>query len=295
MTLATDDSLGLRRLAPSFVGEITDLRLTDDTLAEHADAIRRAFLDNKVLVLRGQEISPELFSAFGGLFGEPDPHHVIAMRHPDEPNLTILSNQDEPGRKPQAKYFGAGWHSDYSYKAAPAAATMLLGMEVPAEGGDTLFADMEAAFAVLSESRKAELRRLRLRHQYRWSPDRTDPWARWTFLSESERAATPEVVHPLVRRHPETGRESLMIAPRIIGSVIGVEGMEEAQSDALIDALMRHAVEDRFVYRHRYRPDDVVVWDNRCTLHCATTDTLAADKVRRMLRVTIRGEPPIPA
>jgi len=295
VTQTTEDNPCVRRLGPTFGGELSGIRLSTDTLAAHAGAIHRAFLDSKVLVLRDQQITPALFSAFGALFGEPDPHHVIAMRHPEQPNLTVLSNQDEPGRKPQAKYFGAGWHSDYSYKAVPAAATMLLATEVPDEGGDTLFADMEAAFAALPEERKSELRRLRVRHQYRWSPDRTDPWARWTFLSERERAATPEVVHPLVRRHPETGRESLMIAPRVIGSVIGIEGMEPAASDALIDDLMRHAVSERFVYRHRYRPWDIIVWDNRCTLHCATTDTLAADKVRRMLRITIRGLPPIPA
>lgn len=295
MSQINDAATAVRRLAPTFGGELSAGPLSAGVLARDAGLIRRAFLDSKVLVIRDQQITPELFSAFGELFGEPDPHHVIAMRHPEQPNLTILSNQDEPGRKPQAKYFGAGWHSDYSYKAVPAAATMLLATEVPVEGGDTLFADMEAAFDALSDSRKAELRRLRVRHQYRWSPDRSDPWARWTFLSESERAATPGVVHPLVRRHPETGRESLLIAPRVIGSVIGIDGMDEAESDALIDDLMRHSVEERFVYRHHYRPWDIVVWDNRCTLHCATTNRLAADQVRRMLRITIRGLPPIPA
>lgn len=295
MALFIDEASGLRSLAGTFGGEMRGIRLSDDALAEQAGAIRSAFLESKVLVLRGQDVSPALFGAFGRLFGEPDAHHVLAMRHPEEPTLTVLSNQDEPGRKPQAKYFGAGWHSDYSYKAAPAAATMLLATEVPDAGGDTLFADMEAAFAALPAERQAALRRLRVRHQYRWSPDRTDPWARWTFLSEAEQAATPEVVHPLVRRHPDTGRESLMIAPRSIGHVIGIDGMAPAESDALIDELMRHATSEGFVYRHRYHPWDIVVWDNRCTLHCATTDTLEAAKVRRMLRITIRGLPPIAA
>lgn len=288
-------SFETRRLAQGFAAEITGMVLSFDIIRRDGEQLRQALLDHKVIVLRDQPIEPAVFRAFGALFGEPDPHHVQAMRHPEQPELTVLSNQEEPGRKPQAKHFGAGWHSDYSYKAVPAAATMLHALKVPDEGGDTLFADMEAAFAELPEARRAELRRMRVRHQYRWSPDRSDPWARWIFLSEAEQAATPEVVHPLVRRHPDTGRESLMLAPRVTGHVIGIEGMDAAESDALIDDLMRHAIAERFIYRHSYRPNDVVVWDNRCGLHCATTDVLAAHKVRRMLRITTRGLPPIAA
>lgn len=287
--------LTTRRLAPTFIGEIEGFQISETSVVENRDAIHRAYLDHKVIVLRDQRITPATFAAFGAIFGESDPHHVVSMRHPDQPALTILSNQDEVGRKPQMKTFGAGWHSDYSYKAVPAAATILFGTEVPSEGGDTLFADTTAAFADLPEARKAELRKLRVRHEYRWSPDRSAPGARWNALTESEQRATPEVIHPLVRRHPDTGAESLFIAPSLISGLKGIEGMDERDGLALIEELGAHILGSKYVYRHVWKPFDVVVWDNRCTNHCATTDQLAGTAVRRMVRITTKGTPPVQA
>jgi taurine dioxygenase len=285
----------VQRLAPTFVGELQDLLISEASIVEHRDAIHRVYLDHKVIVLRNQTITPAAFAAFGAIFGEAEPHHVISMRHPQQPELTILSNQDEVGRNPQMKTCGAGWHPDYSYKAVPAAATILLGTEVPNEGGDTLFADTAAAFADLAESRKAELRKLRVRHEYRWSPDRSHPGARWNALTESEQRATPEVIHPLVRRHPETGAESLFIAPSLISGLKGIEGMEEQEGLELIEELGAHILSPKYVYRHVWKPFDVVVWDNRCTNHCATTDELPGTAVRRMFCITTKGTVPVPA
>lgn len=211
------------------------------------------------------------------------------MRHPEIPAVVMLSNQDEIGRNPIMKYFGDGWHSDSSYKEIPANATMLYGIEIPDEGGDTLFADVEAAFNDLPESQKVYLRTLRLRHQYRWSPDREDHWARWKFVGGIERAATPEYIHPLVRRNPDTGTETLHIAPRIIGSVIGIEGMPFEESDPLLDRLTQHITQVKYQYRHKWSKNDVVVWDNRRLLHSATTKDMVQTKVRRLLRVTTKG------
>ncbi|MEH2508903.1 taurine dioxygenase [Nitrobacteraceae bacterium AZCC 1564] len=284
-----------QRLAPTFIGEIQDFLISEESVAEHRGALHQAYLDHKVIVLRNQNVTPAAFAAFGAIFGEPDPHHVISMRHPEQPELTILSNQDEVGRNPQMKTFGSGWHSDYSYKAVPAAATILLGTEVPSEGGDTLFADTAAAFADLPEARKAELRKLWVRHEYRWSPDRSHPGARWSALTESEQKATPEVSHPLVRKHPETGTEALFIAPSLISGLKGIEGMEESEALALIEELGAHILSAKYVYRHVWKPFDVVVWDNRCTNHCGTTDELPSTAVRRMFRITTKGTVPIPA
>ena len=287
--------LDARRLAPTFAGEVQDFKISESSVRQHWRDIYNTYLEHKVLVFHDQNISPRDFAAFGSVFGEAERHHVLAMRHPQEPTLTMLSNQNEAGRNPIMKYFGDGWHADSSYKAVPANATMLLGIEIPEGGGDTLFADVEAAFEDLPEKVKSELRTLRVRHQYRWSPDRNDPWARWKFVGEAERKSTPEVVHPLVRRHPDTGRETLHLAPRIIGSVIGVEGMDPKKGDALIDDLMSHATNERFVYRHKWRLHDVIVWDNRCLLHSATTRDLPEDMVRRLLRITTTGTSVVPA
>ncbi len=276
-------------LGSGFAAEITDLPLTHDSIRGRGRDLYRTYLEQKVIVLRDQHIDTETFASFGTIFGCPEIHHVRAMRHPDIPMLTMLSNQSEPGRNDVMRYFGDGWHADSSYKSVTAAATMLWGVEVPDEGGDTLFADAAAAYRDLPEHEKAFLRRLRLRHQYRWSPNREDPWARWKFVGEAERRDTPEVIHPLVKRHPETGVESLHIAPRIIGSVIGIEGMPQEDSDRLIDSLMAHITQPAYVYRHRWMPHDIVVWDNRSLLHSATTKTLPPGKVRRLLRITTTG------
>ncbi|MEU6523442.1 TauD/TfdA family dioxygenase [Streptomyces sp. NPDC046924] len=283
------------RLAPTFAAEVKGLPLTAEVIQEAGRAIYEAYLAHKVLVFRAQDIDARTFAQFGTVFGRPEEHHVLKLRHPEEPTLTFLSNQDEPGRNKEMKTSGQGWHSDYSYKLVPGSSTMLHGVQIPSEGGDTLFADGEAAFAALPEERKAYLRTLRVRHHYRWSPDREDPWARWKYIGPEERKKTPPVTHPLVRRHPDTGRETLFIQPRIIGSVVGIEGLEEAESTALIEELVGHITSEPYVYRHKWSPLDVVVWDNRCVLHSATTKDLDEKHVRRLLRLTTHGQPVTPS
>lgn len=294
MRLSTN-AINAERLAPSFVGKIVDLELTEDTISTYRRAIYEAYLVHKVLIFPNQNITPQIFAEFGKIFGEPEIHHVIKLRHPDEPTLTFISNQEEVGRNKEMKYSGDGWHSDYSYKLLPANATMLHGIEIPQEGGDTLFADAEAAFSDLSKNRKSQLRRLRVRHQYRWSPDRDDPWARWKYIGPEEREKTPEITHPLVRLHPDTGRETLFIQPRVIGSVVGIADMPEDESTSLIEELITHITSEPYLYRHCWSPQDIIVWDNRCILHSATTKELEETHVRRLLRLTTYGSAVTPS
>ncbi|MFD5520095.1 TauD/TfdA dioxygenase family protein [Streptomyces sp. NPDC127066] len=283
------------RLAGTFAAEVKELTLDVNVIEDLGRTVYEKYLEHKVLVFRGQDISAKTFAAFGTIFGRPEEHHLIKLRHPEEPTLSLLSNQNEPGRNKEMKTSGQGWHSDYSYKLVPGSATMLHGLEIPESGGDTLFADAEAAFAALPEERKAYLRTLRVRHQYRWSPDREDPWARWKYIGPEERRQTPQISHPLVRRHPDTGRETLFIQPRVIGSVVAVEGLPEDESTALIEELIAHITSEPYVYRHRWSPLDVVVWDNRCVLHSATTKDLDERHVRRLLRLTTHGQPVTPS
>jgi taurine dioxygenase len=289
MTPGREKKLKVTRIGRTLAAEISDLEINNETISNYRDEIYRAYLEHKVIIFREQSITADIFSSFGKIFGTAEIHHVRAMRHSSIPTLTMLSNQAEPGRNDVMKYFGDGWHADSSYKPVTAAATMLWGLEIPDEGGDTLFADTQAAYQDLPANEREALKKLRLRHQYRWSPNREDPWARWKFVGEAERRETPEVVHPLVKRHPETGLESLHIAPRIIGSVIGIEGMNPSESDRLIDELMAHATNQKYLHRHQWRKNDIIVWDNRSLLHSATTKNLPKDKVRRLLRITTTG------
>ncbi|WP_405166648.1 TauD/TfdA family dioxygenase [Nocardia sp. NBC_01499] len=293
--MTVDTAVIATRLSETFVAEVTGLTISPEITSEFGRSIYEHYLDHKVLVFRRQDIDAGAFAGFGTIFGRPEEHHVVKLRHPEQPTLTYLSNQDELGRNKEMKTSGQGWHSDYSYKLVPGGATMLHGLEIPVAGGDTLFADAEAAFAALPEARKEFLRTLRVRHQYRWSPDRTDPWARWQYIGPEERKRTPEITHPLVRRHPDTGRESLFIQPRVIGSVIGIAEMAEAESTELIEELVAHITSAPYVYRHSWNPLDVVVWDNRCVLHSATTKDLDEKHVRRLLRLTTHGQPVTPS
>lgn len=287
--------LNVTRLQSTFAGLIDGLTIDSELDLGTRRNVYESFVDHKVLVLRNHNAGAREFALFGKIFGEPDMHHVVKLRHPDEPTLTYISNQRELGRNEEMRYSGDGWHSDYSYKLVPSAATMLLGMEIPEQGGDTLFADAEAAFADLPNSEKTSLRKLRVRHQYRWSPDREDPWARWKYIGEDERRATPEITHPLVRIHPDSGKEVLFIQPRVIGSVVAIEGMEERESTQLIGNLIDHITMDKYVYRHSWLAGDIVVWDNRSVIHSATTKGLPEQYVRKLLRLTTKGSPVTPA
>ena len=293
--LISTGTLEVMRIGNSFAGKITNLPLTYENIKEHSRAIYEAYLDHKVLIFPEQDITPRKFAEFGRIFGEPEQHHIIKSRHPDEPTLTYITNQEELGRNKEMKYSGDGWHSDYSYKLIPANATMLHGIQIPETRADTIFADAESAFEDLPEKKKAFLRTVRVRHHYRWSPDREDPWARWKYIGPSERKKTPEITHPLVRRHSDTGRETLFIQPRIIGSVVAITDMEEERSTALIEELIAHITSDRYIYRHVWNPNDVVVWDNRCVLHSATTKGLNECHVRRLLRLTTHGSAVTPS
>nr|WP_176025042.1 TauD/TfdA family dioxygenase [Brucella pseudintermedia] len=287
--------LTTRELGPGFALEISGISNSFPNDPDELQKIYDYFLSRKVIVIRNARISAAAFVEFSKLFGAADPHHVAAVRHPSEPVITVLSNQDEIGRSPEMKKFGAGWHSDYSYLRTPSKATMLLGVEVPEEGGDTLFADTAQAFEALPDHLQKQILGRKVRHEYRFMKDRSHPGARWNMLSEAEQAATPEVQHPLVIRHPETGKNCLFIAPSAIAGIKGIADMEEEESDALLSQLFAHMTLPAFVYRHQWRPYDLVVWDNRSTIHAATTDQLPSDRVRRMYRITTNGSEPIAA
>lgn len=287
-------ALVVRPLNKTFAAEVSNVDLSRALDAESWDRFHRAYLDYKVLTVKGQLLTAFQFQTLGERFGPVEAHVVSMFHHEDSAGITVLSNRVEMGRPKGIRDAGSHWHSDYSYKATPANATLLYALEVPEDGGDTLFADLAAAYEALPQEIKRRIQGRYARHQYRWHRDRQHPESRWLLLSEEERRNTPEVIHPLVRRHPDTGAKSVYVFPGITSGVMGIEGLPEDESDALLETLYRHCTQERFQLRYRWQPGDVVIWDNRSTMHCATTDKLPPDKYRTLWRLNTTGSVPVP-
>jgi len=272
--------------ACGFGAEVTQLSLAaalpEAVLAE----VRCAWAAHSVLWFPDQPLSLEALEAFTlqlGPFGE-DPF-IEAL--PDHPH--IIEVRREPGER--AVNFGAAWHSDWSFQEKPPSATLLHAKIVPPAGGDTLYADGYRAWEALSETMRELLSGLRAVHSasLAYGPrgvlarDHHERSMKIVVSPEAERTQT----HPLVRRHPESGRRALFVNPVYTR---GIEGMADSESQALLGFLWEHMVRDEFVYRHRWQPNMLTVWDNRCAMHFADG---GYDGHRRLMhRTTVAGERP---
>ena len=282
----------VRRIGETFFAEVDDVDVSKGFDAAEWQAFYDAYLEHQVLVLHGQTLSAARFHALGERFGPVEPHTVSMYHHDEFKGITVLSNRTEMGRPKGIRDAGSSWHSDYSYKPVPANATMLYALEIPDAGGDTIFADLAAAYRALSDEKKASLEGLRVRQQYRWSRDKTHVEARWNLLNETEREKTPEVVHPLVRTHPETGRKGLFISNAVSTGIKDIFDLAPDASQSLIDELFAHTDDPRFQVRHKWQVGDLVIWDNRTLMHKATTDVLPPDKFRTLYRINTTGTAP---
>lgn len=286
------NNLTLRRLAGHVGAEIDGIDLNADMSDAAFAEILDAFHAHAVLVFRGQDLSPDRQVAFSRRFGPAIEHVLEGFRLGGHPEVFVVSNVHEDGKPKGAVYAGQYWHSDLSYMAEPAMASMLHAHQVPSAGGDTMFAAMHAAHDALSPPLGEFLAGLQAVHDYTHAYD--------TVLSKlpgrapmtaAEKAKVPPVVHPVIRRHPATERSALYVNP---GFTTPIQGLEEDESRALLDFLFAHATRPEFIYRHHWRPGDVVIWDNRCLMHRAVADYDMAE-ARHMHRTTIAGDAPLPA
>jgi len=274
-----------RELKPGFGAELLDIDLKSAD-SETLDQVVRAFHKHGAILLRDQNMTPDALLSFIGLFGEPEDHTQKQFTLPGYPKIFILSNRIVDGRPIGAHNDGVGWHTDYSYKAEPVMSTMLYAVEVPEEGSDTLLADCCAAYDALPEEKKKELDGLVLHHSYQYFMA-TREFGR-AELTEQQKAENPDVYHPLIRTHPADGRKALWVST---GTVKGIEGMDTDEALSLVDELVEFVTQDKFVFRHKWRVGDILMWDNRCTLH---TGTLYDDTkyVRQMYRMWVKGDRP---
>lgn len=268
-----------------FAAEVTGLDPSGPIADDAADELRAAFRDHPVLCLRTTGLTPAQLVAVAEVFGEPQVQLLQDFRLADLPAVSVIaSGQTDARGDGRPIVFGAHWHTDDSYLAVPAKATVLYAHAIPARGGDTLFADTAAAYDALDPPTKAEVEGRRVVHAYSSRRNRSAVPTR----TAEERAETPPVDHPLVRTSPDTGRRALYLNPNRMDAVVG---LGEDESDALLDRLVAHATADRFVYRHVWRRHDVVVWDNRSTMHQATADY--GSERREMHRILLRGTVPV--
>ncbi len=285
-------TLSVKRINDTFVGEVQGVNLADDHGAGEIKEIRDALMDHGMLVFHGQKMTSEEHVRFSQKFGPSEIHTVKQYLLEGFPEIIALSNRGDKGTKPIANG-GAYWHSDITYKARPPMGSILYGLEVPPEGGDTLYCDMAAAYDNLSDAMKERIEGLKAVHSYlpRFMASRQidEGFQENKFeLSDEQKAELAEVVHPIVRTHPENGRKALFINE---GFTVRVEGMEEAEGQALLDELNAHATQARHIYAHGWSAGDVVFWDNRVTMHKATD--YDRQYARRMHRTTVQGDVPV--
>jgi len=272
------------RLGPQLGAELHGVDLSKPIDAATLAAIRTAFRDNPVLVMRGQTMSPENLIAIGDSLGYVEPHSILQYRHPQFDQLSYITNVKPDGTIDEygAKVRASEWHIDGPFKKSPDCITFLYSIAAPSKGGPTEFTSMYAAYDCLSPEMKARLEGLQCFHKRGEGWKCTAPPPPLT----PEQKATGEFegnTHPLVITHPDSRRKSLYISPTHTSHVVG---MDRATSDVLLDQLYAIAIQPEFQYHHHWKLGDLVMWDQRATMHRAGRGTPPGEK-RIMLRAMV--------
>lgn len=259
--------------------EITDVAVARATDSE-IDLIRETVFRRGVAFLHGQHLTPEEHIAFAERIGP-----IVVNRYfpPSEryPQIAKVEKTEA-----QTTNIGGGWHTDHSYDQAPAMGSVLLAIETPPSGGDTMFADMYAAYEALSDGLKATLAGLRAVHASEHIYGKDGVFGRTDQAHLAGHADTPSAIHPAVITHPGSGRKALYVNPAF---TLGFEGWTAEESRALLGYLYQHAVKPQFVHRFQWKPGSMAIWDNRATWHQAMNDYQGHHRL--MHRITIAGGP----
>jgi taurine dioxygenase len=302
MTTTTGEGMSLGRLRvrerhPLIGAEVRGLDLAEPLDPQTFDTLHALWMQHQVLIFPGQSITDEAHIAFGRRFGELEIHPSLAHRSSRNREIYRVSNVDEagniiPAEETAWQYINLSWlwHTDSSFREIPSKGSILHGIETTNEGGNTRFANMVAAYEDLDEALRRRLEGLRVVHDHDFIIKQSKELA--AKADKGRYDALPPVVHPLVQVHPVTRRRSLFLSPH---TMVGIEGMPHGAGRALLDELIAHAIQPRYVYRHVWSRDDVIMWDNRCTMH--SVEPFDNARVRRIMhRVTLVGEaPPIAA
>ncbi|HWB52261.1 MAG TPA: TauD/TfdA family dioxygenase [Stellaceae bacterium] len=265
-------------LSPAGGAAITGVDLAQPLSAANRDRVYQALLDHQFVVFPGQTLNREAQYAFTAQFGEIEAHGGgRAGKRRDIAHVTANLDADGNPSDRFAKGANYRWHTDKPYYATPPALTTLHAVELPPAGGDTELANTRLAYAALDDDTKRRIAGARV--VFQWEAGRRPGY----YASE-----LPPVDHPLVRTHPDTGEKALYLGHH----ALRIAGLPEDEGAALLDALLRHATQPRFTYAHRWRPGDLLIWDNRCTLHRAVANYEMTRYRRVMHRNVVKGDVP---
>lgn len=281
--------LSIRPLSRACGAEVAGIDLARALEAETVQRLHRALGEHGILLFRDADLTPAQHVAFSRQFGALETHVVGEFNLPGHPEVFVVSNVREEGKLKGAVYAGQYWHSDLSYMKKPSLGSLLLCREMPEVGGDTMWANMVLAYDSLSDVMKKFLSGLRAVHDYSHAYDTYFAHLKERPpLTPEQRAKTPPVEQPMVRTHPVTGRRALYVNPGFTKAIVG---MPKEESQPILEMLFAHSTRPEFVYRHKWRVNDLVFWDNRCTMHYALSDYDFSVR-RHMHRTTIAGDVP---
>lgn len=254
--------------------------LTDDDFR----VIQEAMTEHIAIVARDLEENVGWLRDFGRRFGPLVPHVLNQYHHPETYEVSIIArNLDSPESRNTAKPAGAFWHSDLSYEKEPSDAIFLYSTQIPSRGGDTMVADMRAAYDGLPARTKARIDGLSATHRWGWNTEGATP-----TLTAEQQATHPDVVHPVVRKHPRNGRPILYINP---GYTMRINELEQDESDELLAELFEHALDPTYQYRHTWERNMLLGLDNRSSMHLAVDDYTEPRRMLRMIVGNTEGRP----
>lgn len=278
-------------LPGSFGVEVTEIDLASDEFNEVVfKQLFRVLYDNRLVVIRDQNLSKTEFLAFGKRCGSPIPHVIKQERIPGFPEILTITNTAAVEEKPRNG--AAQWHTDQSYNADPSTSTMLYSIKAPENGGETLFCDLMGAYNALPEETRSHIDSLEVEHLWGKGiaarPGDISPPKLHTEQAET----VPQIVHPLVKNHPVTGNKTLY---SIAGTSRGILGLSIDEARKLLLDLGDHAFQDRFLTQHKYRENDIVLWDTTSTMHTATPlkELPRPEDMRLLYRISVRGIPSV--
>jgi len=291
------DRIEVRRRHPLIGTEVRGVSLAEPLTREQFQQVHDLWMEHLLLIFPNQAITDEQHIVFGRNFGELEIHPSLAHRSSRNKEIYRVSNVDEqgniiPSKETAWEYLNLSWlwHTDSSFREIPSKGSILHGIEITNAGGNTLFANMYAAYDALSEQMKKRIEGKWVIHDHDYIISLSPELAKKQDKGKYD--ALPPVRHPLVQLHPVTRRRCLFLSPH---TMVNIEGMDPTEGRKLLDELIAHATQDKFVYKHIWSKDDVIMWDNRCTMHAV--EPFDNNTIRRIMhRVTLVGEGrPIPA